>query len=100
VLRRGNGYLHESAKTNTRIPPGHPEAFLEAFANVYNGACAAMKARDLVKPSVTVSHSGSYPSGHSTDATLMGIVLSNMVPEKRAEKYILRAACENWMSPR
>ncbi|HWZ46670.1 MAG TPA: phosphatase PAP2 family protein [Herbaspirillum sp.] len=46
---------------------------------------------DLVKPSVTVSHSGSYPSGHSTDATLMAIVLSNMVPEKRAE-IMARAA--------
>lgn len=44
VLRRGNGYLCEEARTNTRIPPGHPEAFLEAFANVYNAACAAMRA--------------------------------------------------------
>ena len=44
VLRRGNGYLCEAAKQATRIPPGHPEAFLEAFANVYNNACAAMRA--------------------------------------------------------
>lgn len=44
VYRRGNGYLGEAAKRATRIPPGHPEAFFEAFANVYNGACAAMRA--------------------------------------------------------
>ncbi len=39
---------------------------------------------DLVKPIVPLSKSGSYPSGHATVGTLMGIVLSNMVPEKRA----------------
>lgn len=44
VLRRGNAYLSEASKASTRIPPGHPEAFLEAFANVYNGACDAMRA--------------------------------------------------------
>jgi predicted dehydrogenase len=45
VYRRGNGYLGEAAKRHTRIPAGHPEAFLEAFANVYNNACDAMRAR-------------------------------------------------------
>jgi len=40
---------------------------------------------DLVKPVVPLSKSGAYPSGHATVGTLMAIVLSNMVPEKRAE---------------
>jgi hypothetical protein len=44
IFRRGNGGLCEAAKAATRLPPGHPEAFLEAFANVYNNACAAMRA--------------------------------------------------------
>jgi acid phosphatase (class A) len=39
---------------------------------------------DLVKPAVKLSNSGAWPSGHATVGTLMGIVLSNMVPEKRA----------------
>ncbi len=38
----------------------------------------------LVKPVVPLSKSGAYPSGHTTLGTLMGIVLSNMVPEKKA----------------
>ena len=46
---------------------------------------------ELVKPVTKMSHSGSYPSGHATAGTLMGIVLSNMVPEKRAE-IMARAA--------
>ncbi|MCC6320183.1 MAG: Gfo/Idh/MocA family oxidoreductase [Phycisphaerales bacterium] len=44
VYRRGNAYLGQAAIRNTRIPPGHPEAFLEAFANTYNAASAAMRA--------------------------------------------------------
>jgi acid phosphatase (class A) len=40
---------------------------------------------ELVKPAVKMSNSGAWPSGHTTVGTLMGIVLSNMVPEKKAE---------------
>ena len=39
---------------------------------------------DLVRPVVPLSKSGSYPSGHATVGTLMGVELSNMIPEKRA----------------
>lgn len=35
VLRAGNGYLSSAAANNFRIPPGHPEGYLEAFANIY-----------------------------------------------------------------
>jgi len=38
---------------------------------------------DLVKPVVPLSKSGSYPSGHTTVGTLMGVVLANMLPEKK-----------------
>lgn len=38
---------------------------------------------DLVKPIVPLSKSGGYPSGHTTVGTLMGVVLANMLPEKR-----------------
>ena len=40
---------------------------------------------DLVHPVVPLSKSGSYPSGHATVGTLMGIELANMLPEKRAQ---------------
>lgn len=44
VLRRGNAFLGQAAAGNSRTPPGHPEGFLEAFANVYAGAMAAIRA--------------------------------------------------------
>ena len=40
---------------------------------------------DLVHPVVPLSKSGSFPSGHATVGTLMGIELANMLPEKRAQ---------------
>jgi len=43
VLRRGNGYVSEVAKKFTRLPFGHPEGFIEAFANLYLEAGAAMR---------------------------------------------------------
>jgi predicted dehydrogenase len=35
ILRAGWGYLSDAAKANTRTPSGHPEGYLEAFANLY-----------------------------------------------------------------
>jgi len=35
LLRAGSGYLSDAAKRNTRTPSGHPEGYLEAFANLY-----------------------------------------------------------------
>ncbi|MBO6574667.1 MAG: Gfo/Idh/MocA family oxidoreductase [Rhodothermales bacterium] len=45
VFKRGNPYLSESAAHATRIPSGHPEAFLEAFANIYRNAGRTIAAR-------------------------------------------------------
>jgi predicted dehydrogenase len=52
ILRRGNGYVSDQAKKFTRLPFGHPEAFIEAFANIYLEAIAAIRA-----------HGGSKRSG-------------------------------------
>ena len=43
IYRRGNDYITGAAADNTRIPFGHPEGFIEAFANVYNSAMVAVK---------------------------------------------------------
>lgn len=45
LLTRGSPWLGESARLATRLPAGHPEAFIEAFANVYLGVIARIRAR-------------------------------------------------------
>jgi predicted dehydrogenase len=36
-LRTGRRYMGDAAKAVTRTPAGHPEGYLEAFANIYRG---------------------------------------------------------------
>ena len=50
TLTRGGSYLSTAAKNCTRLPGGHPEAFLEAFANLYAGVTEAVRASREGKP--------------------------------------------------
>lgn len=44
-IRPGVGQLSELTRANIRVPAGHPEAFLEAFANIYRNFALTLKAR-------------------------------------------------------
>src|SRR5262249_4657478 len=43
--RAGGDYLGQTAAASSRLPSGHPEAFLEAFANIYTAAYEDMARR-------------------------------------------------------
>ena len=45
ILTRGSPWLARAARQACRLPPGHPEAFIEAFANIYLGVAADIQAR-------------------------------------------------------
>ena len=45
VIRTGGAGLSAWATANTRTPAGHPEGYLEAFANLYRHFAAALQAR-------------------------------------------------------
>ena len=45
TLSRGCSYLSSSAQRASRLGAGHPEGFLEAFANIYTDAADAVLAR-------------------------------------------------------
>ncbi|MBN1292930.1 MAG: Gfo/Idh/MocA family oxidoreductase [Candidatus Latescibacteria bacterium] len=44
IMRTNMAYLSDRAKLNARLPAGHPEAFIEAFANVYRNYIMTLKA--------------------------------------------------------
>jgi len=44
-LRTAAGYLGAMAAANTRTPGGHPEGYLEAFANIYRNFAEQVRAR-------------------------------------------------------
>ncbi|MCB0607891.1 MAG: Gfo/Idh/MocA family oxidoreductase [Lewinella sp.] len=45
VIRTGVGALSPEAQAHTRIPAGHPEGYLEAFANIYRNFAHCLQAR-------------------------------------------------------
>jgi len=47
VYKRGNDYLCEAAVAGGRIPAGHPEAFIEAFGNIYKNYTDTLRAKIL-----------------------------------------------------
>ena len=58
LLTRGGPGLGAAATAATRLPSGHPEAFIEAFANIYTGVADDIAARrrgeqsDILYPTV------------------------------------------------
>ena len=46
LLTRGGSGAHDAANAVTRTPGGHPEGYLEGFANIYAGAASAIRAAD------------------------------------------------------
>jgi hypothetical protein len=62
-------YMNEAGKAACRLPSGHPEAFFEAFANVYRSAFDAIvkrttgekfESRDTIYPNVYDGVEGMY----------------------------------------
>ena len=49
-LSRGGAGAGPAAARVTRVPPGHPEGYLEGFANIYSEAAAAIRAAAEKKP--------------------------------------------------
>ncbi len=44
IIRTSNGYMSGIAAWNTRVPAGHPEGYIEAFANLYRNFALALDA--------------------------------------------------------
>ncbi|TVP75546.1 MAG: gfo/Idh/MocA family oxidoreductase [Puniceicoccaceae bacterium] len=60
TLRPGNPYLSKRTQSLCRLPAGHPEAFLEAFANIYKEAVRAM--REAVKGKQKANKAYDFPT--------------------------------------
>ena len=51
ILTRNSPWLSEPARRACRLPAGHPEAFIEAFANLYVGVATDLRSRiELGRP--------------------------------------------------
>lgn len=59
IFRTNQPYMSTSAKAASRIPPGHPEGYFEAFAHVYKLAIDDIRRVESGKKAV-----GGYPTVH------------------------------------
>jgi hypothetical protein len=50
TLSRGGHATSPSAAVSTRIPAGHPEGYIEAFANIYRDTADIVLARETSAP--------------------------------------------------
>jgi predicted dehydrogenase len=46
IYRTGTAWMNEAAVANTRVPGGHPEGYLEAFANIYRNFAYTLHGQD------------------------------------------------------
>ena len=58
ILSRAAAMLHPTAANSSLLPPGHPEGFLEAFANIYRSVAAAIYAQRAGN----ASHTPDFPT--------------------------------------
>ena len=50
IMRTGVGALYPEAQAHTRIPAGHPEGYIEAFANIYRNVAYCIQAKISNEP--------------------------------------------------
>lgn len=83
IFRTGAGYNSSFAAHNTRVPPGHPEGYLEAFANLYrNFATTVMAQIAGVPPKEEVLDFPSVEEGVRGMAFIENVVASGESKEK------------------
>ncbi len=83
ILRTGTGFVSNIAKHNTRTPGGHPEGYLEAFANIYRNFTYALTARlNGTKEDTSVVEFPSVQEGIRGMAFIEAVVASNERNEK------------------
>jgi predicted dehydrogenase len=84
ILRAGtNGFISPIARANTRTPGGHPEGYLEAFANLYRNFALTLSARiDGTPPPEFATDFPSVEDGIRGMAFIDSVVKSGQSKEK------------------
>jgi predicted dehydrogenase len=83
TLRAGSGYLSDIGRHNCRTPGGHPEGYLEAFANIYRNFSLTLAARiNSTTVNADVVEFPSVKEGIRGMAFIENVVKSNESSEK------------------
>jgi predicted dehydrogenase len=80
---RGSRVLCDRALNASRLPLGHPEGFIEAFANIYLEAFKAIRAQSTNQPSLI----GDYPTVDD-GVTSMSFIETIVASARSTEKWV------------
>lgn len=89
LIGRGRDDLSEAARVRSRTPPGHPEGYIEAFANLYVSFAEAIRAWDAgAEPAQVGRHVPTVMDG------VMGVLFVDAVVSSHAQGGTwIRLAC-------
>ncbi len=89
VYRAGTPWVGNYAKFNTRTPGGHPEGYLEAFANIYRNFATTLSAKmeDTTPPEEALDFPG-VEDGIRGMAFIDNVVASSQSNEKWTEHKV------------
>ena len=83
VYRTGNNYLSAIAKFNTRTPSGHPEGYIEAFANIYKNFALTISSKlNGEKPSESMLDFPTAEDGVRGMAFIENVIASSKSDQK------------------
>jgi len=83
IYRTGNGYLSAAAQCNARTPSGHPEGYLEAFANIYRNFASTLRAKlDGQEPTAEMLDFPGVEEGVRGMAFIENVVASSQSDQK------------------
>jgi len=83
IYRTGNGYLSAAAQYNARTPSGHPEGYLEAFANIYRNFASTLRAKlDGQEPTAEMLDFPGVEEGVRGMAFIENVVASSQSDQK------------------
>jgi predicted dehydrogenase len=86
IYRTGNGYVSSVAAFNTRIPSGHPEGYLEAFASLYKNFPLTLQAQlEGKKPTLEMPDFPTVSDGVRGMAFIENVITSGRSTQKWTE---------------
>jgi predicted dehydrogenase len=83
IYRAGNSYLSKIANDNSRTPSGHPEGYLEAFANLYRNFAMTLSSKlEGKEPTATMLDFPSVDDGVRGMAFIENVIASGKSDQK------------------
>ncbi|MBC8082931.1 MAG: Gfo/Idh/MocA family oxidoreductase [Hymenobacter sp.] len=95
IRRAGTGYVGSFARHNARTPAGHPEGYLEAFANIYRNFALTLRAEETGQPAPPEALDFPGLEEGIRGMAFIETVIASGLSDKKWTDFIIRPVHEN-----